>query len=329
MRKFVLICGCLMLSLLPGGAFAEAIVNAAFVKQAVARGAIVWDVRPRADYLKGHVAGAVNLGEAAVELRDSRSEDFIARGQIERKLGAAGIDPAREIVVYGWRGSTTPYFARYLLGYFGAGNVRVFHDGIEGWIDAGERLQLDEARRQALRVALSPVPGVAVGTDELIALIGTESLQLVDTRSRKEFLGEDVRAIRGGHVPGAVNLPYELNWQDPDAALSMAKRQVRDTGGMSLKPREQLQAVYSRLDPERMVVVMCHSGVRAAQTLAVLQDLGFRDVRLYDSSWMGYALRLDAPAENEVFIDVVEMQQRIRDLTRQVEELKRRYVEGR
>ena len=71
---------------------------------AVARNAIVWDVRAADAFARGHVPGAVNLGDAAAVLREPTTEDFIATAQIENLLGAAGIDPAREVVVYGSRG---------------------------------------------------------------------------------------------------------------------------------------------------------------------------------------------------------------------------------
>ena len=60
-----------------------------------------------------------------------------------------------------------------------------------------------------------------------------------------------------------------------------------------------------------------------AQTASVLQDLGFRNVKVYDSSWLGYAAKLDAPADNEVFLNVGQMNQRLRELARRVEELEK------
>lgn len=90
-------------------AHAAVVVDAAFVRQAIERGALIWDVRAKPDYRKGHIPGAVSIGEAASELRDPNSEDFIAQSDIEEILGSAGIDPAKEVIVYGWRGSTTPH----------------------------------------------------------------------------------------------------------------------------------------------------------------------------------------------------------------------------
>jgi len=81
-----------------------AIVDAAFVAEALKRGAIVWDVRDAAAYQRGHIAGAVNVGDALRVLRNVTTEDFIEIARIEAILGGGGIDPAREIVVYSTRG---------------------------------------------------------------------------------------------------------------------------------------------------------------------------------------------------------------------------------
>src|SRR5215470_16763997 len=107
-----------------------------YVAEAIARNAIIWDVRPADAYAAGHIAGAVNIGDAPRVLRDDNTEDFIATERIEKILGAAGLDPTREIIVYGSRGTWNPYFGLYTLQYFGGGNVRLYHDGIEDWAAA-------------------------------------------------------------------------------------------------------------------------------------------------------------------------------------------------
>ena len=79
------------------------IVNHTQVIEAQKRGAIIWDIRSEADYKKGHIPGAINVGDAGQVLRNPNTEDFIPVPQLERILGQAGIDPAREVLVYGTR----------------------------------------------------------------------------------------------------------------------------------------------------------------------------------------------------------------------------------
>jgi len=114
------------------------IVDVEYVRAAVARGVLLWDARDADDYATGHIPGAVNIGDPTISLRDKNTEDYLPIGQIEKTLGAAGIDPAREIIVYGDRGLPSTYFAHVTLRYFGAANAKVFHDGIEGWRAAGQ-----------------------------------------------------------------------------------------------------------------------------------------------------------------------------------------------
>src|SRR5712672_3796890 len=116
------------------------IVDDQYVTEAIARGAVIWDVRPADAYAAGHIAGAINIDDAARVLRDANTEDFIAIDRIEKILGAAGLDPKRETIVYGSRGTWNPYFGLYTMQYFSGSNVRVYHEGIEGWAAAGRAI---------------------------------------------------------------------------------------------------------------------------------------------------------------------------------------------
>lgn len=332
-RLTALFLSLLLLLAAPGVATAaeSRIVDAAFVNSAIARGAIIWDVRHPAEYRRGHIRGAANLGDPLAVLRNPNSEDFIATPEIERILGAAGIDPAKEIVVYGTRASVGAYFGLYTLQHFGAKKAFVYHDGIDGWARGGFALQTEEIRYPAVKLTLAPAPGVAVSTGDVLARLNRPDVQLLDVRTPREFAGEDIRAIRGGHIPGAINIPYEQNWLDPETAIKLARRQVRDNAGMSLKPDSALRALYARLDPAKETIVYCQSGVRAAETATVLEKLGFTNVKVYDSSWLGYGNRLDAPANNVQFFNVGAfnnrlnvMQQRIEQLERELDDARRR-----
>lgn len=300
---------------------ATPIVDVAGVKAAIARGAIVWDVRGTPLYRKAHIPGAISIGDAGTVLRNPVTEDFIDVAQIEKILGDAGLDPAKEIVVYADRGSAYAYFGRFALRYFGAGNVSVFHDGIDGWTAAGEATETADSRRPPLAVKLTVQPALAVGTEDVVARAKAGSAQILDVRTIAENEGNDVRAIRGGRIPGAVSIPYEKNWKDPETQGKLARRLVPDNAGATLAPTEQLKALYSKLDPDKETVVYCQSGVRASETATVLESLGFRNVKVYDSSWLGYAARLDAPAEKETFFNVGALNGRLASMQRRIDEM--------
>ncbi|MBE7418307.1 MAG: sulfurtransferase [Ideonella sp.] len=309
-------------SLPAAGALAADIVDADHVAQALQRGAIVWDVRDAKAYAEGHLPGAVNVGDIATVLRDPNREDWLPAAQVAAVLGRAGIDLLeREVIAYGRQGDPNAYYALSGMRHFGARDPKVFHGGLDAWQAAGRPLTKEPSLLAPVALALQPRGGTLIDNAEMIQRIRAGGGQLVDVRTPKEFSGEDVRAIRGGHLPGAVNLPYEQNWIDPDTAAKLASGKVRTRDGMALRPAAELRRLYAALDPDKEVVVYCQSGVRASVTATVLRDLGFKDVKVYEPSWLGYAGLLNQPAEREVFVNVGALNGRIGALTRRVGEL--------
>jgi thiosulfate/3-mercaptopyruvate sulfurtransferase len=295
------------------------IVDTAFVKEAKSRGALIWDVRSQNVYLRGHIPGAVNIDSISDVLRDPRTEDYIAISEIERILGEAGIDASREMVLYGSKAHPDAYFGYITMRYLGAAKVAVYHGGIDDWKDGGNTVDTDLVKLPPTTFTANPDDSLLATTREVIRKIGDPSVQIVDARSVSEFTGEDIRALRGGHVPGAVNIPYEENWIDPDTPRKLARKQVDNKDGMNLKPRESLQAMYAQLDPNKETIVYCQSGSRASVLAVVLQELGFGKVRVYDSSWLGYGNTFDAPAEDVTYFNVGRVNRMIRSLQNQID----------
>jgi len=160
-----------------------------------------------------------------------------------------------------------------------------------------------------------------IWNDEMLAKVGQGSAQIVDARTPGEYSGSDIRAIRGGHIPKAVNIPYEQNWVDPATSGKLARKEVTTRAGMSLKPVAELKKLYANLDPSKETIVYCQSGVRAAETAAVMRDLGFTNVKVYEPSWLGYAGMLTAPAEQEVFYNVGALLGRVNGLQNRINAL--------
>lgn len=263
-------------------AFSGEILDAKATAKAIAKGAIAWDVRSAEDFRAGHVPGAVNIGSVSAALLDAKTQLFLPIERIASRLGAAGIDLKREIVVYGTAGSPYPYFAQWALDYFGVRTVHVFHDGFEGWRAARRPISLGDARRKPVKVRPIANPAMLVTTGEVISRLDRPGVQFVDTRRMSEYEGIEVETLRGGHIPGAVHIPAALNLRGESKAL--------------LSTRE-LQRLYSRLDPRKEIIVYCHTGIRAAMTAAILTRLGFRSVRVYHASWFEYGNQADAPVE--------------------------------
>lgn len=291
------------------------IVDTAGVEQALRRGAVVWDARDASDYAAGHIEGAVNFGAAGDLFRDPNREDPPSAAVASQLFGNAGIDILRrEVLVYAGKGDPMAYFAARMVEYYGGPHAKVYHGGIDDWKAAGRPLSTTPTRLSPVALRLSAERVGTLWTQEVIERARAGGAQIVDTRTPKEFSGEDIRAIRGGHIAGAISIPYEDNWQDAATPAKLAAKQVSNKDGMALKSPAQLRALYAKLDPAKETVVYCQSGVRASETAVVLRDLGFSNVKVYEPSWLGYAGVLSAPADEEVFVNVGALNGRIASL---------------
>ncbi|NBV80975.1 MAG: sulfurtransferase [Burkholderiaceae bacterium] len=299
-----------------GAAWAQSgtIVDLQYVKAAQQRGAIIWDVRASNQYLEGHIPGGTVL-------RDPNREDFIDLAEINAIFNKAGLDIYKEIVVYGSRGNPYSYFGLFTIHYFGGKQAKVFHDGIDGWADAGLPIEKTSSTLASINIQLAPQENLVVSNEQMRKLYNNQSVQVVDARTFNEFKGNDVRAIRGGHIPGAVSIPYEQNWKDPATGSKLAKKEVKTNAGMSLKTKDELNALYAKLDPNKETVVYCQSGVRAAETATVLQNLGYKNVKIYDSSWLGWASHLASPVADETYLNVGMLNARIAAMQNKINEL--------
>ena len=302
----------------------SSIVDLEYVKSAQQRGVIIWDVRASNQYLEGHIPGAINVGDIGTVLRDPNREDFIDLAEINSIFNKAGLDINKEIIVYGSRGNPYAYFGLFTINYFGGKQAKVFHDGIDGWADAGLLIEKTPSTLASINVRLIPQDNLVVTNEQMRKLYNNQSVQVVDARTFNEFKGNDVRAIRGGHIPGAVSIPYEQNWKDPATGSKLAKKEVKTNVGMSLKSKDELNALYSKLDPNKETVVYCQSGVRAAETATVLQNLGYKNVKIYDSSWLGWASHLASPVADETYLNVGMLNARIAAMQNKINELEAR-----
>jgi thiosulfate/3-mercaptopyruvate sulfurtransferase len=102
-----------------------------------------------------------------------------------------------------------------------------------------------------MALKLQVKPALLVDTAEVVSKLHDPKVQIVDTRTPKEYRGEDIRAIRGGHMPGAVPIHYMENWVDPETPDKLEKKLVSNKDGMNLKSRAQLQELYGKLDPDK------------------------------------------------------------------------------
>ena len=263
--------------LFPMHVFAQTseIVDTAYVANALKNGAIVWDVRDAAAYKAGHIAGAVNVGSITSVLRDPVTENWLPTAQVEKVLGNAGIDLRnKEVIVYGTAGNPSAHFGLLTVRYFGGKSGKVYEGGIDDWKAAGMTVSTKPTKLAPVAIQLAPQQNVVVWTDEVVGKLSdvkAGKVQILDVRTASEFSGRSVSAIRGGHIPGAVNISMLENWSNPPTPEMMAKLECDIPGGFRLKPMADLKKLYASLDPNKETIIYCGSGVRTAETAAVLR----------------------------------------------------------
>jgi thiosulfate/3-mercaptopyruvate sulfurtransferase len=247
---------------------------------------VIADVRSNDHFDGALIPGAIRLPWSDFrfnDIGDSVASKFIGIEQAQKILGQNGITPKDTIVLYDSverdGGATASYFL-WVLDILGHKNKKILVRGIDAWKDAGYDLSTIP---KELEPVLYQAPSNGIQTDRLITgdyvykQLGDFYYQLVDVRSRQEYLGEagtkgiDGAPLKLGHIPTAVNINYQDAWTD---------QETKD-----IKSYPQLQNLYAGLDPSKAVIVYCNSGRRSSFSYFVLRLMGFDRVYTYEASW--------------------------------------------
>ena len=188
-------------------------------------------------------------------------------------LAMARLGIGDDTLVIGYDDEGGHHASRLWLGLrrYGHDRFAIMEGGIQAWTSQGRALTSEAPPSRATVFTPRPREGVLASKEEVQAAVRTGDPWILDVRRESEYTGSEVRAARGGHIPGAVN----CFWGD---AL---------TPDRLLKDADTLEQLYADLGfgPETKTVTYCQGGVRAAFTHLVLTALGHDDVRTYDGSW--------------------------------------------
>jgi thiosulfate/3-mercaptopyruvate sulfurtransferase len=167
--------------------------------------------------------------------------------------------------------------------------VQYYDGGTDGWkADGGT---LDQAASEVKPATFKASEGTNRGAriDEVARIAeGKLKAVIVDTRTANEYKGLDVRALRGGHIPRAMNIDYARNF---------------DPATFRMLPLDQLQSVYKDIPKNARVIVHCQTGQRASYAYLVLRELGYQNVANYHDGWRVYGSDLKLPVEDETWYD--------------------------
>ena len=244
------------------------------------------------NYNSGHIPGAVGWGWSTDFQHPIRKDLPDARG-MENLLSRSGIEHDTTIVVYGARRNGYATFALWLLKIYGHDDVRVMNGNREKWIAESRPLTTEiPTFKASVYITSEPNWNIRALRDRVLDSIGNPECILVDVRTPEEYHGElwdfwkyqAEASQRGGHIPGAVNIPWDMT--------------IKEDG--TFKSVEELQAIYTNkgITPDKKIISYCIVGGRSNHTWFVLTYLlGYPNVQLYDGSWAEWSTLIGVPVE--------------------------------
>lgn len=250
----------------------------------------------------GHIPGAVKV-DWHTDLQDETIRDFIGPEAFVELMNRLGIGNDTTVVFYGDKNNWWAAYAYWFFKYMGHDKLKIMDGGRKKWESEGRTMTREVPSYPSKNYTARPMrPELRAFRDDVLRHIGyrdrqkvAEGKPLVDVRSPDEFSGKTLHmadypqegALRGGHIPGAANIPW-----------SMA---VNEDG--TFKSADELKAIYENkgIVPDEEIVVYCRIGERSSHSWFVLHELlGYPKVRNYDGSWTEWGNVVGVPIEKEV-----------------------------
>ncbi|MDX2140808.1 MAG: sulfurtransferase, partial [Chloroflexota bacterium] len=245
-------------------------------------------------YPSGHIPGAVQV-DWTRDLNDPLRRDYLNREEFAALMSRIGVTPETMVVFYGDKNNWWACYAYWVFHLFGHTNAKIMDGGRLKWEKEGRTLTRDVVTYPATSYAAPERDDNAIRAfrDQVLTHVNAK-LPLIDVRSPAEYTGEKLHmpeypqegALRGGHIPGAANVPWA--------------RAINPEDG-TFKSAEELRAIYEGekgLKADDDVVVYCRIGERSSHTWFVLTRLlGYNNVRNYDGSWTEWGNLVGVPIE--------------------------------
>jgi thiosulfate/3-mercaptopyruvate sulfurtransferase len=243
------------------------------------------DLRPAEEFASRHLPGAVHLDLFGLSIVDTDPAPLSAFfWMIEHLFASRGVSGDVRVVVYDDTSGIRAARAFWFLEFFGHPSVRVLDGGFQAWAREGLPTTTEARKPTPTEWTGSRHENILATWQDVSDRLEKSESAIIDTRSDGEYCGTNVRAARGGAVPGAVHLEWTNNL-GPDGAF---------------KPAGELRAMYEGVGvmPEREVVTYCQGGYRAAHSYLALRLIGYPRVRNYIGSWKEWGDRMDLPIEH-------------------------------
>jgi len=242
---------------------------------------------PRTEFVQAHIPGAVFFDIDAIADRSTDLPHMLpSPEEFATAVGRLGIASEDRIIVYDVRGVVSAARVWWTFRAFGHDAVAVLDGGLPKWKAEGRSLATGWPAPSPRRFIAKPRPELVRDLERMRANLTTRREQVLDARSAGRFAGtepEPRAGLRGGHIPGSLNVPYERLYHADATLLPPADlRRAFETAGVDL---------------ERPIVTTCGSGITASVLALALHVVGHGDAAVYDGSWAEWGSRADTPVE--------------------------------
>ncbi|HXQ10736.1 MAG TPA: 3-mercaptopyruvate sulfurtransferase [Caulobacteraceae bacterium] len=238
----------------------------------------------RAEYAEQQIPGAVFFDIDEISDDESVLPHMLPSPAVfSAHARRMGVNPESEIVVYDAHGLFSAARAWWSFRAMGHAAVRVLDGGLPAWIAEGRPLEAGERPPAPGRFEARPDAGLVRDLARVRAALAGRGEQLLDARSRARFLGEAPEprpGLRSGHMPGALNLPFD---------------EVLETGRLLDAAELRRRFANAGVDLGSPIVTTCGSGVTASVLALALARLGAWRTAVYDGSWSEWGARADTP----------------------------------
>jgi len=243
------------------------------------------DVRPAEDYAAGHIPGAIHFDLFGLSLIDTAEAPLHAFMHMMHHLfELRGVSEDKEVVFYEETAGMRAARGLWFMEYFGHPRARLLDGGIRAWRQAGHPITTQATAPKPAVFKTAVRRDVLATADDVRNGLGQSAVAILDTRSDGEYFGRQIRAARGGAIPGAIHIEWTENL---------------DASG-KFKHEAELASMYAQagITPDQEVIAYCQGGYRAAHSYVALRLIGFPKVRNYIGSWKEWGDRVDLPIEH-------------------------------
>lgn len=293
---------------------------------------VVVDCRDLKKYIAGHIPGAISLGKRCKKaLRDPSARLFRDVSWYEKFLGKVGIGNDTHVVFYYGDIKDLPdaTVGFWTLEYLGHDKVHVLNGGIDAWRKAGYRLDKKPVKKSPKTFKAKVVKSRYAETDEILAIAQgkIKGVQLIDSRTKKEFVGKDCRALRCGHVPNVT-----INVSHIDTLPKVKDPKTGKKKPVPVLDPDAVSKAFAKLDKNKRTIGYCQTGTRSTLTYFELRLLGFKDPANWDESWRVWgshynAYPIEAP-NGEQWYNFAKVNKTLKKLKKEVEKLKKQLKKG-